>query len=104
MAFMIYYLHELLEINKKFQKVKVSKIFHDINNEIHIGASICGKKEMAYSAMGLINSAIVMSHQSILNFHLFVQNDTKLELKKIVIKLNHLFPSFMYKNMRPIYK
>jgi uncharacterized linocin/CFP29 family protein len=67
---------------------------------IEIALVVCGSRKMAAETIPLINSAILLSN-SILNFHLIVENDIKIEFENIVIKL-HFFKSFIFLNKKKL--
>ena len=63
---------------------------------IHLASVVCGSKTNVLKMLPLIKSAILMS-QSKLNFHLFVENETKAELEKTVkIKLTNYKTNQLY--------
>lgn len=50
---------------------------------MHLASAVCGPNTTVQKILPLIKSAILMSRSKV-NFHLFIENETKTELEKTV--------------------
>jgi hypothetical protein len=59
------------------------------NNSIHLAMVACGEPQIAWKAMILVNSAVLLSHSK-LYFHVIIERKTRKEFITIVKQLKYM--------------